>query len=214
MTAIIGGLWVDFTYLQDQRHQADALKAQADKDTQTRAIEARQPFTKVQLDTYIETAKVVGGLVSTNDWTAEEWKHNRQRFEELYWTELSMVEDTGVKEAMQAFRVQLQKAEANAGPPWKVPDGDFTELRERSYRLALALQASIEVIVADKSRPWRKLMSVRIRPASSPRSGTRSHARRECRAAGLEGLPQAARRSARSRARQRAPVARAGRARR
>jgi hypothetical protein len=144
MTAITGGLWVAFTYLQDQRHQADALKAQADKDTQTRAIEARQPFTKVQLDTYIETAKVVGGLVSTNDWTAEEWKHNRQRFEELYWTELSMVEDTGVKEAMQAFRVQLQKAEANAGPPWKVPDDDFTELRERSYRLALALQASIE----------------------------------------------------------------------
>ena len=144
MTAIIGGLWIAYTYLQDQGHQADAIKAQAAKDAQTRAIEARLPFTKVQLDTYIETAKVVGGLVSTSNWTTEEWNKNRQRFEELFWTELSMVEDAGVKGAMQDFRAQLQKVQHDAGPPWKVADDDFNELQQRSYRLASALKASIE----------------------------------------------------------------------
>ena len=47
--------------------------------------------------------------------------------------------DAGVKEAMQAFRRQLQEAQGKA-----LTDSAFSELQQRSYQLALALQGSIE----------------------------------------------------------------------
>ena len=41
--------------------------------------------------------------VSTTDVIGNDWKGQFRRFEQLYWVELSMVEDDGVKEAMQSL---------------------------------------------------------------------------------------------------------------
>jgi hypothetical protein len=48
-------------------------------------------------------AQVTGQLVTSSNYTSPEWTKNVRRFEQLFWTELSMVEDEGVKQAMQEF---------------------------------------------------------------------------------------------------------------
>jgi hypothetical protein len=148
LVAICGGLWVVFTYLDNQKtaegqrleNQKELQKQQsfqAERENRTRLIEARKGFADAQLKLYLETANVVGKLVSSDG----DWEANFRRYEELYWTELSMVESRGVKEAMQRFAEKVREINPkrlSASP------ADFEELKQRSYMLALALKASLE----------------------------------------------------------------------
>jgi len=99
MTAIIGGLWVVLTYV-DGQHESRR------KENETRRLEAQRPFLEKQLALYFETAQVTGKLiVLTPD--DKNWPETEKRFWALYWSELSMVEDSGVEEAMVKFSRQL-----------------------------------------------------------------------------------------------------------
>ena len=132
MTAIVGGLWVVTTYLEQKK-----------QDDLARIIEARRPFIGEQLARYMETAKIAGLLVSSNQVPrSKDWSDAVRRFEELYWTELSLVEDDGVKGRMEEFAALMRTI--NRLDAAKVPDTDWEELRQRSYRLARALHDSIE----------------------------------------------------------------------
>ena len=132
MTAIVGGLWVVTTYLEQKK-----------QDDLARIIEARRPFIGEQLARYMETAKIAGQLVSSNQVPrSKDWSDAVRRFEELYWTELSLVEDDGVKGRMEEFAALMRTI--NRLDAAKVPDTDWEELRQRSYRLARALHDSIE----------------------------------------------------------------------
>lgn len=152
MTAILGGLWVVFTYLDHQRdqeraqrtlatqQQADAArqaaKQQEDvaRQNSIREFEARKPFVQKQFDLYIETAAVVGRL-TTLDPKSEDWAKNSIRFWQLYWTELSLVEDRGVELGMVRFGEALT---AYHRDPQTQPD-----LQQASLSLAHALRDSI-----------------------------------------------------------------------
>jgi hypothetical protein len=106
MTAVIGGLWIAYTYLDHQKEIQTQQAIQAEKDNRTRLIEARKPFADKQLALYIEAAQVVGKLVTLTP-DDDEWKSVERRFWELYWSELTIVEDKGVEEAMVKFSKHL-----------------------------------------------------------------------------------------------------------
>jgi hypothetical protein len=105
-------------------------------------LEARKPFIDKQLELYIRTAKVAGALVSVNTGIPRaEWMKTFREFEELYWTELSMVEDERVKQAMQDLYPRLKWARDQAEV---VPEEKWLAIQQSSYRLAKALRSSIE----------------------------------------------------------------------
>jgi hypothetical protein len=144
LTAIIGGLWVAYTYVENQRQAREQEVAQSRKDNITRLIEAQKPFASVQLQLFMEAGKVAGQL-ATFDKTGERWSENSEwkgyytRFYQLFYTELSIVEDQQIKEAMQNFSAQLQKITREA---YKVDEDD--KLKQLAYQLARHIRASIE----------------------------------------------------------------------
>ena len=136
---IVAGGWIAVTWLQDQRELEVKRQTEASNQTLVRRFEAQKPFRDKQFELYVETAKVVGKLVTSSDLTAAEWNENFQRYEQLYWTELSMVEDEGVKKAMQSFASKLLSIKEHGAR-----DEDSKDLKDLAYQLALALRTSIE----------------------------------------------------------------------
>src|SRR4051794_26362530 len=64
MTAIVGGLWIAFTYLDHQKQtQSDAAERDK-KAADIRRVESQRPFLEKQLALYFETAQVAGRLVA------------------------------------------------------------------------------------------------------------------------------------------------------
>lgn len=117
LTVVGGALWGLYTYLDHAKEAAAEVSrtekniaaeraVQSERESRTRLIEAQKPFLDKQLALYFETAQVVGRLV-TADITTSDWEKDRSRFEELYWSELAMVEHTEVASAMIAFRNEL-----------------------------------------------------------------------------------------------------------
>jgi hypothetical protein len=141
ITGVVVAGWVAFTWLTDQRKVAEDRRAEAERQAQVRLFEARKPFNDIQLSRYLETARVVGLLVTTTDVKSAEWETNFRRYEQLFWTELSMVEDDGVKSAMQEFAGKLRSI--NANKPGAI-DADFEGLKQAPYRLALALRQGVQ----------------------------------------------------------------------
>jgi hypothetical protein len=75
-------------------------------------FEARQPFLTRQLELYSEAAKVVAKIATSRD--EGERDSHEDRFWELYWGELALVEDRGVESAMVAFGKALKSGENQA----------------------------------------------------------------------------------------------------
>jgi hypothetical protein len=71
----------------------------ARKDAETRRLEVREHFLSKQLDLYTQATKAAAQL-ATAPQDSEEFAKAASRFWELYWGELSMVEDRGVESAM------------------------------------------------------------------------------------------------------------------
>jgi hypothetical protein len=144
IVAIGGGLWVAFTYVDNQRRAHEQQAIQAKNDNITRLVEARKPFASVQLQLFIEAGKVAGELAafdkSNERWMeSAEWKAYYTRFYQLFWTELSIVEDDEIKAAMQEFSGQLNKV---LSQPHDI--AEQKELNQVAYRLARKIRASIE----------------------------------------------------------------------
>src|SRR6185295_11811541 len=69
------------------------------KDVETRRLTAREPFLKKQQELYLEIVKVAAQLATKPEGSAE-LAPARQRFLELYYGELSLVEDENVEASM------------------------------------------------------------------------------------------------------------------
>lgn len=154
MTAILGGLWIVFTYVGNQQSQETARR-ELDKQKQSEAtvqnqrqleqqkrenalrlFEARKPFIQKRFDLYNETAAVIGRLV-TLDRKSPEWTNSSIRFWQLYWSELSVVEDWDVERAMVVFGEKLKAFQGREGEVGE-------DLRHAGLSLAHAIRASIQ----------------------------------------------------------------------
>jgi len=148
MTAIIGGLYVLRTHVEDQARAERALAEQQKQATTARYFEARKPFYDKQLGLYFEAARV-GGLLATLDPASPEWTTNKARFYALYWSELSMVEDRSVEASMVNVERTLRMFAASTV--------DHQAVRRQAYCLAHSLKNSI-------STTWK----VDFNPANLP----------------------------------------------
>lgn len=153
LTAIIGGLWIAGTYLNDQRINAH-------KEAISRLIEAQRPFLERQLKMYVEATEVVGKMVTITP-SSTEWDGLERRFWELYWTELTMVEDKMVEEAMVKYSkalfdysgvyktIEAKKVEMKA-KNLDLWTADMEEPRQRLQGDALELAQAIRTSIANR----------------------------------------------------------------
>ena len=103
--AIAVFVWGIYTYIDTSEKQLAAQIAEAERNAATRRIEATMPYLEKQLDLYTETTQVTAIIATSKD--QEEIKIATNRFNELYWGELAMVERDEVAKAMIAFRKAL-----------------------------------------------------------------------------------------------------------
>lgn len=87
--------------LANARLQAAAQAETERQQAEARKVEASRPFLERQLALYTEAAQVAGVLAVSSD--EAERKRAEQRFWELYWSEMVMVEDRFVETAMIHF---------------------------------------------------------------------------------------------------------------
>ena len=109
------------------RQYYDQRKAEADKQE----IEAAKPFLELRQNRYMETVQVAAVLSSPDVHTPDEIKKARKRFWELYWAELSMVEDAKIEGAMIKLGDSLN------------PNLNPTPQQNAAYELAHALRDSL-----------------------------------------------------------------------
>jgi hypothetical protein len=96
LTVVVGALWGLYTFIDHQKEVAREADRQQSQQAATRLLEAQKPFLEKQLALYFEAAQVVGKLVTLKPGDTE-WGNNENRFWQLYWSELSMVEDGTLK---------------------------------------------------------------------------------------------------------------------
>jgi hypothetical protein len=114
LATVAGAVWVALTYFRSQKDAAIA-----------RLFESRRPFLDLQLKLYTETAQIAGKL-AVADIGKEEFQKALYRFWELYWSELAVVEDTKVEQAMHNVGEALGKMQN--GEPRKVLEDAVLDL--------------------------------------------------------------------------------------
>jgi hypothetical protein len=152
---------------KDEKARQEARKqeaVQAERDNIARRFEAQKPFNELQLKLYRDVAKTAGELVTITDFASPEWQAALRRFQQLFWTELSMVEDERVKKAMEKFSQQLETI-LEADSTYGVSSDEVEALQQKAYRLAHALRDSIastwsvELAKSKKMGRWKSRSS-------------------------------------------------------
>jgi hypothetical protein len=123
MTAIVGGLWIAWTYLNDQRARSNDESRQVEKESarsleesRVSLLEAQKLFLDKKLEIFLETAQVSGKLVNTKP-NSPEWNQLRDQFWSLRWSKMEMVGTPAIRERMRAVGEALNILENK-------PEGD------------------------------------------------------------------------------------------
>ena len=74
------------------------------KDAEAREMEASKSFIELRQKRYLETLQKVETLVMSNKNRDKAYDSARNRFEDLYWGDLALVEDVGVDTCMSALK--------------------------------------------------------------------------------------------------------------
>jgi hypothetical protein len=137
LTVVGGALWALYTYLDHQSEVQREAARQANKEAITRRLEAQKPFLEKQLALYFEAAQIAGKLVTLKPGN-EKWDEVENRFWQLYWSELSMVESPAVEAAMVKVGDALSDYK-------QTPDNERTTsaLDDAVYELAHAIRDGI-----------------------------------------------------------------------
>jgi hypothetical protein len=90
LVAVGGFAWGIWSYF-DQQEQAK----------ETRRIEATMPFLQLQLSLYTEATRLTAFIATVGEDT--DTASERERFWQLYWGELALVEDIKVEAAMKRY---------------------------------------------------------------------------------------------------------------
>jgi hypothetical protein len=91
LVAVAGFVWGVYQYFDNR-----------DRELENAQVEARRPFLDRQMTLYTDATRAVALIATSED--AAERANAEQRFWELYWGELALVEDSRVEAAMVAFK--------------------------------------------------------------------------------------------------------------
>ncbi|MEP7342232.1 MAG: hypothetical protein ABI977_31170 [Acidobacteriota bacterium] len=163
LTVVFGIAWPIFQYTRtlqqaedDRRGRAAKVAEQREKEVETAHREAQRPFLELQLKLYVEAVTVAGRLATLENGAERETA--RKRFYQLYWGELSVVEDREVEGAMIKFDRALQAYEQ---APSQNRERAKAILNCRSYRLAHNVRNSL-------ARTWEYDRGPQIAPTPTP----------------------------------------------
>ena len=98
--------WGIYTYKDASRLERERRQEEAWRNAETRRIEATRPYLDRQLTLYTEVTRLTATIVTSLD--SSEIEKATNRFYELYWGELALVEHGQVEGAMVAFREALE----------------------------------------------------------------------------------------------------------
>jgi hypothetical protein len=131
----VAGFWDGIRRYNDGRVAEARLAAERARQAAVVAVrDSRKPFLERQLALYFEATKAAAQLSTVSRGLA--WNTARQRFWELYWGELGLVEDAGVLAAMVAFGEALTAYEQGHGTQ--------AELHQLALGLARACRHSLQ----------------------------------------------------------------------
>jgi hypothetical protein len=102
-----------------------------EKEAESRKIEAAKPFLELRQKLYLEALKSASILASKHLHTEDEIIAARKRFSELYWGELSLIEEHSIERGMMG----VARAE-------NLLDTFFTT-QSKTYELAHAMRESL-----------------------------------------------------------------------
>lgn len=104
VVVLAGGIWTLFQYVDARRHETEL-------QSQLRRRETDAFLFRKQADLYFEAAANAATIASSTD--SKTRKKAEERFNQLYWGELVMVEDRRVELAMINFKDCLDKKNKN-----------------------------------------------------------------------------------------------------
>jgi hypothetical protein len=126
---IVSFFWGVLVWQTEQVAERTQMVAEANRVAETRKIEATRPFLERQLRLYTEATQVVARLAASSN--ARDLEDDWKRFQQLYWGELVLVEDSRVEAAMKRFGDALSESKSQQ------------ELRQLSLGLAGACRDSL-----------------------------------------------------------------------
>ena len=131
---ILVGIW---QFLRGQRNLQE-------KELQQRRFEALAKFKEIQYVKYKEATETVSAIIYTDDFQSDEFKKGLKRFWQLYWVELSSVEDAAVESAMKRLGDHIQKLE----------DRQFENLTEEEQTSLQHLGYAVAQAIKESSKNW------------------------------------------------------------
>jgi hypothetical protein len=153
MTAIVGALWIAWTYLNDQRakseidaqNRAHDMK-QSGTESRIRLLEAQKPFLDKKLQIYFETGTIAGKLINAQPNTPE-WNQLRDQFWALRWSEMEMVGTPTIRERMRGVAEALSILH-------KKPEGDPD--RGEAHYLRWMVECLADELRSSTEASWRE----------------------------------------------------------
>lgn len=100
------------------------------KEAEARQAEAMRPFVEMRRQRYVEILQVVGTLAAQEQ-DPEKLQKAKRRFWELYWAELTLVEDKDIEKAMMGLGKLLD------------PNMEPSELQQQTYRFAHLIRTKL-----------------------------------------------------------------------
>ncbi len=128
--AILSFLWGIWVWRDKSAQELAHARIEAQRLAESHRIEATKPFLERQLKLYTEASQVAAVLATSTE--AAELLRATERFWELYWGELALVENKEVQAAMVALGRALETS------------ADKKEVQQLSLRLAHACRRSLD----------------------------------------------------------------------
>jgi hypothetical protein len=103
-------------------------------------FEAIAKFKELQSKKYTEATEVISNIIYTDNYQSDDFKKSLRRFWQLYWVELSAVEDSQVETAMVRLGNHIELLSAKDFQ--NVTESEKKELHSLGYSVAQAIKSS------------------------------------------------------------------------
>ncbi len=129
LTAIIGGIWVAFTYLHQQAETQRAQTRQAEQEGRTRLLQAQKEFLDHQLNEYGVLAEIAARTVAAaRTRNGDGFRDASRIFDEIYWGRIQIYADVEVRQAAGTFRSKSQQIVTQGRLPTEAETAELQDL--------------------------------------------------------------------------------------
>ncbi len=141
ITGILVGIWQFNKGQKDlQKKEIEQRQFELKKMLVGNQFEFIAKFKELQSVKYTETTETISNIIYTNSYQSDEFKRELKRFWQLYWVELSAVEDRQVESAMIPLGKHIEKLEKRNFE--KITEAEKSKLHTLGYSVAQAIKKS------------------------------------------------------------------------